>query len=375
MSVIDVAQLAVACKGTIGSLAVDVAFTTPTDGVTALFGPSGCGKTTVLRFVAGLSRLRGRITVGDAVWQDDAAGMFRRTHQREVGYVFQETSLFPHLSVSQNLRYGKMRALRRGSPEAIREADVVAFLGLEALLERAPANLSGGERQRVAVGRALLAQPKVLLMDEPLAALDLASKEEILPYFEALHERLSIPVLYVSHDLAEVQRLADTIVLLERGNVVGTGPLAEVLTDLNLPSSRRPDASALLDAQIVAYDPRYALTTISVRGGSLLVPGRIGEPGSHRRIRVAAADVSLAATRPSATTISNVLPVRIVEVRPIDEAQVNVTLTLGHEGDGARLLARVTRRSIDTLGLSAGNQVFAQVKAVSMIRRRAAART
>lgn len=375
MSVIDVAQLAVACKGTIGSLAVDVAFTTPTDGVTALFGPSGCGKTTVLRFVAGLSRLRGRITVGDAVWQDDATGMFRRTHQREVGYVFQETSLFPHLSVSQNLRYGKMRALRRGSPEAIREADVVAFLGLEALLERAPANLSGGERQRVAVGRALLAQPKVLLMDEPLAALDLASKEEILPYFEALHERLSIPVLYVSHDLAEVQRLADTIVLLERGNVVGTGPLAEVLTDLNLPSSRRPDASALLDAQIVAYDPRYALTTISVRGGSLLVPGRIGEPGSHRRIRVAAADVSLAATRPSATTISNVLPVRIVEVRPIDEAQVNVTLTLGHEGDGARLLARVTRRSIDTLGLSAGNQVFAQVKAVSMIRRRAAART
>lgn len=375
MSVIDVAQLAVACKGTIGSLAVDVAFTAPTDGVTALFGPSGCGKTTVLRFVAGLSRLRGRITVGDAVWQDDAAGMFRRTHQREVGYVFQETSLFPHLSVSQNLRYGKMRALRRGSPEAIREADVVAFLGLEALLERAPANLSGGERQRVAVGRALLAQPKVLLMDEPLAALDLASKEEILPYFEALHERLSIPVLYVSHDLAEVQRLADTIVLLERGNVVGTGPLAEVLTDLNLPSSRRPDASALLDAQIAAYDPRYALTTISVRGGSLLVPGRIGEPGSHRRIRVAAADVSLAATRPSATTISNVLPVRIVEVRPLDEAQVNVTLTLGHEGDGARLLARVTRRSIDTLGLSAGNQVFAQVKAVSMIRRRAAART
>jgi molybdate transport system ATP-binding protein len=176
-------------------------------------------------------------------------------------------------------------------------------------------------------------------------------------------------MLYVTHDLGEVQRLADTIILLEHGKVAGNGPLLDVLTDISLPSAHRPDASAVLDAEVGAFDPRYALTTLLCPGGTLVVPGRVGEPGSRRRVRVAAADVSLSAVPPSPTTISNVLPARIREVRPLDEAQVNIVVTLGREGEGARLLARVTRRSLETLGLEAGDPVFAQVKAVSMIRR------
>jgi molybdate transport system ATP-binding protein len=355
--------------GSVGEFQLAAQFSAPMTGVTALFGPSGSGKTTVLRCIAGLRRLPGRLSVGADIWQDDAARVFRGTHQRPIGYVFQEASLFQHLSVRDNLGYGRKRALRGGAAETIIEADVVAFLGLERLLDRAPATLSGGERQRVAVGRALLSQPRLLLMDEPLAALDLSSKEEILPYFEGLHERLSIPVLYVSHDLGEVQRLADTIVLLERGTVTATGAIADVLTDIDLPSARRPDTSAVFDTTVGAYDAEYALTTLLCSGGTLVVPGRAGERGSHRRVRIAAADVSLSAERPSPTTISNVLPARIIEVRHMDDAQVNVVLGLGHSGDGARVLARVTRRSLDSLGLAPGSPAFAQVKAVSMIRR------
>lgn len=355
-------------RGSVGAFPLDIAFDAPMHGLTALFGPSGSGKTTVLRCIAGLQHVPGRLALGAEVWQDER--IFRRTHERPIGYVFQEASLFPHMSVRDNLVYGRTRALRTGAAEAITETDVVSFLGLERLLDRAPRNLSGGERQRVAMGRALLSQPKLLLMDEPLAALDHNSKEEILPYFETLHERLSIPMLYVSHDLSEVQRLADTIVLLDKGKVVAAGPLADVLIDVNLPSARRPDASAMLDAVVGPYDSRYSLTHVEVPGGSLVVPGRIGEPGTHRRVRVAAADVSLSVSRPSETTISNVLPVRLLEVRPIDDAQVNVLLLLGHEGDGARMLARVTRRSLEALSLAPGQRIYAQVKAVSMLRRR-----
>jgi molybdate transport system ATP-binding protein len=362
-------------RGQAGDFRLDAGFTLPMQGLSALFGASGSGKTTILRCIAGLQRMSGRLSVGGEIWQDDAAGIFRRTHERPIGYVFQEASLFPHLSVRDNLRYGQSRARSPGSAPAIREAEVVALLGIEALLARAPANLSGGERQRVAVGRALLSQPRLLLMDEPLAALDLASKEEILPYFETLHERLRIPMLYVSHDMAEVQRLADTLVLLDKGRVIATGPIGAVLTDVNLPSAARPDASALLEAEVGAFDPGYALTAISVAGGALVVPGHFGDPGSRRRIRIAAADVSLSATRPSQTTISNILPARIVELRRLDDAQMNVVLVLGHTGEGARLLARVTRRSMETLSLQAGAAIYAQVKAVSMIRRRPSAGT
>ena len=369
------AVIAVRFEGAVGELTVDLSFVAPMHGITALFGPSGSGKTTILRGIAGLIHLRGRVVVGGEVWQDDAARIFRRPHERSVGYVFQEASLFPHLSVRGNLTYGRDRARAAGAPDDVRLDDVVEFLKLGAMLDRAPARLSGGERQRVAVGRALLAQPKLLLMDEPLAALDAGSKEEILPYLEALHEQLQVPALYVSHDLAEVQRLADTIVLLDKGKVLASGPLADVLTDVNLPSARRPDASAVLDAEVGSYDARYGLTAVAVAvaGGSLLVPGRIGEPGAHRRIRIAAADVSLAAERPSQTTITNILPALLVDLRPLDDAQMNVVLHLGEHGEGARILARVTRRSVELLGLQPQQTVFAQVKAVSMIRRKRAA--
>ena len=276
-------------RGTLGAFALDAAFEAPMRGVTALFGPSGCGKTTVLRCVAGLQMLReGYLSIGGEVWQDGAA--FRPPYQRSVGYVFQEASLFPHLSVRRNLLYGHRRALRRGAEQVTLFDDVVALLGMEGLLERSPLRLSGGERQRVAVGRALLAQPRLLLMDEPLAGLDRLSKDEILPYLEALHTALSIPVLYVSHDLAEVERLADHLVLLEAGRVVASGPLEELQADPALPVARLPDAAVALNATVTHYDGDYGLTTLAIEGATIVVPGQYGAPGNaaagaHRRVR------------------------------------------------------------------------------------------
>jgi molybdate transport system ATP-binding protein len=353
--------------GVLGSFKLDVAFEAPMRGITALFGPSGCGKTTILRCVAGLNRLRGRLAVGGDVWQDDASGQFREPYERPVGYVFQEASLFAHLSVRRNLLYGHRRALKAGVAEEIRLDDVVDLLGIAPLLDRATGALSGGERQRVALGRALLAQPRLLLMDEPLSALDRMTKEELLPYFEALHATLSIPVLYVSHDISEVERLADTMVLLEAGRVVAAGPLGELLTDSRLPIARGPEASTVLDARVGAFDASDGLTTLDVGGQPLLVPGRVGEAGTAHRVRIAATDVSLAVDRPSQTTILNILPVRVLHIEPLNEAQINVVVTLGHRAGGPKLLARVTRRAQRLLGFEPGQDVYAQIKAVSLV--------
>jgi len=366
MTALD-ATISARCSGLLGVFRLDVAFEAPMHGVTALFGPSGCGKTATLRCMAGLNRLAGRVALGAEVWQDDAAGTFLEPHQRPIGYVFQEASLFAHLSVRKNLLYGHRRALRAGAPEEIRRDDVVDLLGLAPLLERATGALSGGERQRVALGRALLAQPRLLLMDEPLAALDRMAKEEILPYFEALHASLAIPVLYVSHDIAEIERLADHMVLLEAGRVLAAGPLNDLLADSRLPVARNPQAATVLDARIGAYDPVDALTTIDVTGETLLVPRRVGETGTQCRVRVAATDVSLAVDRPSLTTIANIVPVRVREIEPLDEAQINVVVTIGHRDGGPRLLVRVTRRAQRVLGFARGQDVYAQIKAVSLV--------
>jgi molybdate transport system ATP-binding protein len=353
-------------RGTLGAFALDAAFEAPMRGVTGLFGPSGCGKTTVLRCVAGLQMLReGYLSIGGEVWQDGAA--FQPPYQRSVGYVFQEASLFPHLSVRRNLLYGHRRAMRRGAEEVTPFDDVVALLGMEGLLERSPLRLSGGERQRVAVGRALLAQPRLLLMDEPLAGLDRLSKDEILPYLEALHTALSIPVLYVSHDLAEVERLADHLVLLEAGRVVASGPLAELQADPTLPVARLPDAAVALTAMVTDYDPDYGLTTLSVEGATIVVPGQYGAPGTSQRVRIGASDVSLARQDPGPSTILNVLPARIAAAEPQDAAQMNVVVRLGKAGEGARLLARVTRKSWDALGARPGDLVHVQVKSVALV--------
>ncbi|HYG90265.1 MAG TPA: molybdenum ABC transporter ATP-binding protein [Azospirillum sp.] len=352
-------------QGRLGAFALDVAFEAPARGITALFGPSGCGKTTVLRCVAGLQRLDGRFALDGDVWQDGS--IFRPTHERPIGYVFQEASLFPHLSVRANLLYGHRRTVGRGVVETIRLDEVVELLGIGRLLDRSPQHLSGGERQRVAVGRALLSQPRLLLMDEPLAALDRFSKDEILPYLERLHEVLSVPALYVSHDIAEVERLADHLVLLRDGRVVAAGPMQELQADPTLPIARMPEAGVTLPAVVTGHDAAYGLTALDLPGGRLLVPGHLSAAGTGRRVRIAASDVSLARQPPSGSTILNVLPARIVAAELQDGVQVMVVVALGEDGQGARMLARVTRKSWDALGLAPGQPVFAQVKGVALV--------
>jgi molybdate transport system ATP-binding protein len=357
-----------AFTGRLGAFPVDMALAAPMRGITALFGPSGCGKTTLLRCVAGLERLSGRLAVGGEVWQDDAAGIFLKPHRRAVGYVFQEASLFPHLSVRDNLLYGARRAAS-ADPAAIDFDAAVELLGIAHLLGRAPAALSGGERQRVAVGRALLSRPRLLLMDEPLSALDRMTKEEILPYLEALHENLSIPVLYVTHDIAELERLADTLVLIDRGRIVAAGPLADLQADPALPLLRAPDASVTLEGVVSGFDEAYGLTALSVGGGTILVPGRRGGIGARQRLGITASDVSFTLSRPADTTILNVLPARILSVAPQDGArtQMNVVAGLGEAGEGQRIVGRVTRKSLDALGLAAGAAVFVQIKSVALL--------
>ena len=353
--------------GRVGNFAIDAAFEAPMRGVTALFGPSGCGKTTILRCVAGLNRLPGRLVVGGEVWQDDASGQFREPHDRPIGYVFQEANLFAHLSVRRNLLYGYERALRKGAKEEIRIDNVIDLLGIGPLLDRATVALSGGERQRVALGRALLAQPRVLLMDEPLSALDRMTKEEILPYFESLHDSLSIPVFYVTHDVSEIERLAVSLVLQEAGRVVASGRLADVLSDSRLPIARGSDASSVLEARVRSFDPEHSLTTLDISGEPLLVPGRVGGSSPSHRVRIAATDVSLAVERPSLTTILNVIPVTVADIQPVGDAQVNIVVTIGHRNGGVRMLARVTKRAVNVLGFTVGQAIYAQIKAVSLV--------
>lgn len=353
-------------RGRLGEFELDVAFTAPARGVTALFGPSGCGKTSVLRAIAGLQRFAdGALSVGGAVWQ--GPGLFLPTHRRPIGYVFQEASLFAHLSVRRNLDYGRRRALRGGAAEAIRFDEVVDLLGLARLLDRAPAMLSGGERQRVAMGRALLAQPRLLLMDEPLSALDRFAKGAILPYLEQLRDRLVVPILYVSHDISEVERLADRLVLMRDGGVLASGPLARLQARPDLPLSHLPEAGVTLPAEVMEHDPVYEITRLRVSGATLLAPGRFGARHARRRIRIAASDVSLVRDPPGESSILNCLPARIVEASTLGPAMMLVVVALGTGDDGARILSRITRRSWDALGLAPGQPIFAQIKGVALV--------
>ncbi len=361
------ATIRIKYAGALGSFGLDVDFEIPMLGITALFGPSGSGKTTILRSIAGLNRLRGRLVVGGDVWQDDAIGKSLEPHERPVGYVFQEASLFSHLSVRGNLRYGQRRALRKGATERFRLDEVVELLGIGPLLDRATGELSGGERQRVALGRAFLTQPRLFLMDEPLSALDRMTKEEILPYFEALRASTSVPTLYVSHDIAEIERLADHMVFLESGRLVSVGPLNELLADPRLPLARSPEAATVLEARVGPYSPEDGVTALDVGGERLFMPRRLSKEGGMERVRIAATDVSLAVDRPSQTTILNILPVRVKDIHALDNGQINVLVTIGHREDGPMLLARITRRAQRVLGFGPGRDVYAQVKAVSLM--------
>ena len=359
------AGIDVAFRGNLGTFQLDAAFRAPARGVTGLFGPSGCGKTAVLRCIAGLTRLpTGACAVDGLTWQSDTT--FLPTWRRPIGYVFQEASLFAHLSVRRNLLYGARSDVTRKNDADIGFDEVVDLLGIDGLLERSPRHLSGGERQRVAIGRALLSRPRLLLMDEPLSALDRATKDEILPFLERLHDRLSLPVIYVSHDMMEIEHLADHLVLMRAGRVVASGALSELQGDPNLPLATSRDAAVNLDAIVVEHDPAYGLLTLDVEGGRLRVPAAPHRAGTRRRLRIAAGDVSLLVEPQQRSSILNALPARVAARKPIGENEMIVVLTLGANDAGARILARITRRSWETLGLREGMDVWAQVKGVSL---------
>jgi molybdate transport system ATP-binding protein len=350
-----------------GAFRLDVSFTAPARGVTALFGPSGCGKTTVLRCMAGLQHMPGTLRVGSEVWQDSSADMFRKPHLRDTGYVFQEANLFAHLSVRDNLLFGARRSKAAATSASVDFDHICKLLNIVPLLDRSPVSLSGGERQRIAVGRALLSKPQILLMDEPLSALDQQTKNDILPYFEALHEELAIPVIYVTHDMREVERLADTLVLMKNGHVLASGPLETLQSDPALPLLTAPDAAVTLEGTIRETEARYSLTYFDIAGGSLAASGLQGETGERKRLRIAASDVSFTRTAPEATTILNILPAVITAVeRHGDGPQVDVIVRLGQNGEGARILGRITRKSQETLALAEGDLVYAQIKGVAI---------
>ena len=340
-----------AFAGRLGAFAMDVAFEAPEAGITALFGPSGCGKTTVLRCVAGLQRMAGRLTVGGETWQDDAAGVFRATHRRAIGYVFQEASLFAHLSVRGNLLYGARRAARHGSGGPA-VGDIVDLLGIGPLFDQPTAALSGGERQRVAIGRALLSRPRLLVMDEPLSGLDRAAKDDILPYLTVLPTELAIPILYVSHDLSEVTRIADHIVVMGAGRTVAAGPIGEILSRLDLhPATGRFEAGVLLSARVIGHDPAFHLTRLDHRGTTITVPFVDVPPGGEVRVRIRSRDVALATRPPEGLSIRNVFPGTVSEIRE-EPGTAFAELLVDIGGDSLR--ARITRASVADLGIGRG---------------------
>ncbi|MDR0224914.1 MAG: molybdenum ABC transporter ATP-binding protein [Burkholderiaceae bacterium] len=341
---------------------LDVRLHLPGRGVTALFGPSGCGKTTCLRSLAGLERAQGQVVVNGEVWQDDAQGRWLPTHRRALGYVFQEASLFAHLSVRRNIDYG----LRRTPParRKVSQDQAVALLGIGHLMDRMPATLSGGERQRVAIARALATSPRVLLMDEPLAALDAQRKAEVLPYLDQLRRELDIPVVYVSHSLDEVARLAQHMVLLRTGSVVAAGPTQELLSRLDLPLSAGDTAAAVVHARVRQHEPGTHLSTLDFDGGRLRMVMATPRPaGEAVQLRVQARDVSLSLRHPEDSSILNILPATVQDMREDGPGQVMVSLQLGQ----FRLLARVTAHSARQLALEPGLPVFAQIKGMALL--------
>ena len=343
---------------------IEVSTSIEQNGITTLFGPSGSGKSTLIELVAGLLRPdSGRIVVDGRVLFDHAAGIDLRPEQRRLGLVFQDARLFPHLSVRANLVFG-MRRLR-AQDRRLAFDDVVDLLGIGRLLARRPAQLSGGERQRVAIGRALLASPDLLLMDEPLASLDQPRKNEILPFIRRLPDELAMPVIYVSHALEEVIRLSDRVVVLAEGQVRASGPVEDVLSRPDLaPLTGRFWAGAVIDAEVAGGDADFALTELRFSGGTLLVP-RLDHPrGTRVRVRVRSRDISIGLAPPVQSSVLNAIPARVVSVTPDDVAQADIVLDAG----GTRLLARITRRSVAHLALQPGSQVYAMIKAASVDR-------
>jgi molybdate transport system ATP-binding protein len=337
---------------------LDVDLMIPLTGVTAIFGPSGSGKTTFLRALAGLENNKGYLKVGDTIWQDEK--YFLPTHQRSIGYVFQEASLFEHLNVKDNIEYGFKRAIE--SDQSVMHRAII-LLQIEHLLGRRTDELSGGERQRVAIARALSLSPKMLLMDEPMASLDEKHKKEILPFLENLHAELDIPMIYVTHSIDEVAHLADQLILLDEGKVVGNGKISEMLTRLDLSLSHGERASSIIEAKVLEHDEHYNLTTIDFSGGQLFVPRKQLPVGSDVRLRIEARDVSLTAERQTQTSILNILPVIVDEISDESDTQVIVRLKAGDD----LLLSCVTKKSAELLQLQKGKEIYAQIKSVALL--------
>lgn len=352
------------------TLAMDVQL--PGRGVTVLFGPSGCGKTTALRAIAGLIRpQQARIVVGGQVWQDDAARQWVPTHRRQLGYVFQEANLFTHLSVRQNVEYGLRRI--RGDRPRIALAQAIELLGIAPLMERGVAHLSGGETQRVALARALATSPQLLLMDEPLAALDAERKRELLPYIANVTRELDIPVLYVTHSIDEVAKLAQHVLLLRQGAVLAQGPASAIFTQPGSPLAQDEAASTLLDGTVTEHDTQDHVWSMRV-GGSASGPtlqwtqsDAVLRLGSPVRLRILARDVSLTLAPPQASSVLNILRCTVLSAEQHADGHALVRLQLSDTVTNEVLLARISTRSVRQLQISAGMAVYAQIKGVAVI--------
>jgi molybdate transport system ATP-binding protein len=343
-----------------GTFRLGVDLDLPGSGMSSIFGPSGCGKTSLLRAVAGLDRYAdGQCVVNGLCWQD--GDLFLPPHRRSLGYVFQEPSLFEHLDVRGNIHYGQKRA----DPEGRRIAldDAVDLLELGGLMERSPSTLSGGERQRVAIARALAVNPRLLLMDEPLSAVDVSRRQEILPYIESLHRELVIPVIHVSHLPGEVAQVADHVVLLGQDGVEASGDVHDLFTRLDLSLAHESRASSLVEARVAGTEAEFGLARLEFEGGQFLVTQGGLRPGRRVRLRVLARDVSLTLERQADTSILNIIETTVQELQGEDEARVLVRLLAG----GTLLLASITRKSAHDLALEPGQRVFAQVKSVALL--------
>ena len=343
-----------------GEFSLDVDLAIPESGVTAIFGHSGCGKTTLLRAIAGLEHApEGYLKVGDQIWQDSK--QFLPPHKRPIGYVFQEPSLFAHLNVQSNLEYGLKRLKDQTQKISLNQA--IELLGIGNLLKRSPHQLSGGEQQRVAIARALAVSPAMLLLDEPMAALDQKRKREILPYLESLHNELDIPILYVSHSRTEVARLADHMVLLSDGKVAATGTVSELFSRLDLELAHEPDTETVIEAEAIKYDETYAINYLDFSGGRFIVAGKELPTGKKVRLQVLARDVSIALSKPEKTSILNIFPATVEELAEEGSSRVTVRLMLG----SVPLLSRITKKSAEHLGLKTGVEVYAQIKSVALV--------
>ena len=348
-------------KGTDEGFCLDVDLILPAKGVSAIFGHSGSGKTTLLRCIAGLERAKhGQLRVNDTVWQADKH--FVPTHQRPLAYVFQESSLFEHLNVEDNLHYGLKRVAVPPNKEHVNK--VVELMAISGLLRRFPAKLSGGERQRVAIARALLVNPQLLLMDEPLASLDSARQQEILHYLQRLPEAFDIPIVYVSHSVDEVARLADHLVVLDKGKVLRQGPLSEVISALDFPLALGSDSGAMLEVKVVERDSQWHLLKAEFAGGHFYLPDTGEALGQRLRLHILARDVSLSLSEHTDTSILNRLAATVEALEDDKEAAMTlVKLKVGQ----SHLLARLTRRSAAHLQLQPGSKVWAQIKAVATL--------